>query len=78
MVKDNQLINKKRVQHSGLTHLQKETSSTLWVDSFVEIKVCLGLLHVGSVALFKVLGEDDISVFADSMHASLLADSSNL
>ena len=54
-----------------------ETSSTL-IASFVEIKVCLRLLHISSVALLEVLGEDDIPVFADSMHASFLTDSSNL
>jgi hypothetical protein len=48
------------------------------VGSFVEIEICLGLLHIGSVALLKVLGEDDISVFTDSMHASFLTYSSNL
>jgi hypothetical protein len=48
------------------------------IASFVEVKVCFGLLDVGSVTLLEVLGEDDIPILADSMHASFLANGSDL
>jgi hypothetical protein len=50
----------------------------MYLDLFVEVKVRIRFLHVGSVSFFKVLGEDDISVFANSMHACFLTDCSNL
>jgi len=49
-----------------------------YVASFVEVKVSLRLLDIGSVTLLEVLGEDNIPIFAHSMHTSFLTDSSNL
>jgi hypothetical protein len=46
--------------------------------SLIKVKVRLRLLHVGPVALLKVLLEDDIPVLADSMHPSFLTYSSDL
>jgi hypothetical protein len=56
----------------------KQTNLTYSLHLFVEVKVRIRFLHIGSVSLFKVLGEDDVSVFADSMHACFLTDCSNL
>ena len=42
--------------------------------SLVEIVFSLVLLDVVLVALLKVLGEDDVSVLADRLHAGFLAD----
>ncbi|KAA3454971.1 phosphopantetheine adenylyltransferase-like isoform X1 [Gossypium australe] len=45
---------------------------------FYELKVSVRLLHICSVTLFEVLGKYHISVLANRMHSSFLADGSNL
>ena len=42
--------------------------------SSVEVKLSVALLDYLLVCLFEVLGHDDISVFANSLHTSLLSD----
>jgi hypothetical protein len=49
-----------------------------FLDSFVEVKVCIRLLNIGSVTLLEVLGEDNIPIFSDSMHTSFLANCRDL
>ena len=41
---------------------------------FVKVVLSFVLFHVVLVALFKVLGQDDVAVFPDGLHAGLLTD----
>lgn len=61
--------------------LKKKTSVIAlvsFVALLVELKVGIGLLDVALVTLLQILGQDNISVLADSVHTGLLTDSSNL
>lgn len=75
---DNRLSRISKLMLKKIPLINMKLVPTTHVASFVEIKFCFRLLHIGSVALLKVLGEDNIPVFADSMHTSFLTDSSNL
>jgi len=57
--------------------LKKEDNfrSGFHFSSFVKLKVSIGLLHIGSVTLLKVLRQYHISVFANCMHSCLLTNS---
>jgi hypothetical protein len=67
------------ISNAGDTAIVKQMDNfNMYLDLFVEVKVRIRFLHVGSVSLFKVLGEDDISVFENSMHACFLTDYRNL
>lgn len=60
--------------------MKKETSVIALVTFvlLVELKVGISLLDVALVSLLQILGQNNISVLADSVHTSLLTDSSNL
>ena len=47
-------------------------------SSLVKVKVGVRLLDIGLVALLEVLGQDDVAVLPYGVHASLLANRSNL
>jgi hypothetical protein len=67
------------ISDAGDTAIVKHMDKfNMYLDLFVEVKVRISFLHIGSVSRFKVLGEDDISVFANSMHACFLTDCRNL